>query len=109
MELVVAQVERGVDGAEGLEGVGHLLLLALLVQTRAAVNDQTVWRHLGEPRHESQRLRVQLQLLLGGRDGAQHGQSVHTRFDVGGGSVFTNQHVRGVRDLASERRTESTT
>ena len=58
--------------------------------------------------HESHNA-VQLQLLLGGRDGAEHGQSVHTRFDVGGGSVFTNQHVRGVRDLASERRTESTT
>ena len=49
VELVVAQVQRGVDGTEGLEGVRHLLLLALLVQTRSTIQDQTIGRHTGEP------------------------------------------------------------
>jgi len=45
VELVVAQVKRRVDGLEWLEVYVHLLLLALLCDNGAAVDDQTVGRH----------------------------------------------------------------
>jgi len=45
VELVVAQVQRRVDGLEWLEVYVHLLLLALLCDNCAAVDDQTVGRH----------------------------------------------------------------
>mmetsp|Transcript_30137 Transcript_30137/g.49809 ORF Transcript_30137/g.49809 Transcript_30137/m.49809 type:complete len:431 (+) Transcript_30137:808-2100(+) len=45
VELVVAQVQRGVDRPEGLEVVDHALLLALVGHHRAAVDHQPVWRN----------------------------------------------------------------
>ena len=45
MELVVAEVERGVDGLERLEVEVHSLLLALVRHDRPAVDHQTVRRH----------------------------------------------------------------
>ena len=50
MEFVVAQIERGVDGTEGLERVGHLLFLAIVVDAGTAVHYQTVRRHASETR-----------------------------------------------------------
>ena len=47
MELVVAKVERCVDGFEGLEVDVDLLLLALLGDDGAAVDDEAHGRHLG--------------------------------------------------------------
>ena len=47
MELVVTEVERGVDGLEGLEVDVDLLLLALVRDDGAAVDDQTVGGDLG--------------------------------------------------------------
>mmetsp|Transcript_61759 Transcript_61759/g.93244 ORF Transcript_61759/g.93244 Transcript_61759/m.93244 type:complete len:256 (+) Transcript_61759:579-1346(+) len=58
VELVVAEVEGGVDGLEGLEVDRHLPLLSVLCQHRAAVKHQPVGRHLV----------VQLQTLLCGGD-----------------------------------------
>ena len=48
VELVVAQVEGGVDRLEGLEVDVHLLLFVVVRQNCAAVDDQTVGRHLAE-------------------------------------------------------------
>lgn len=45
MELVVAEVERGVDGLERLEVEVHPLLLALVRHNRPAVDYQTVRGH----------------------------------------------------------------
>lgn len=50
MEFVVAQVEGGVDRAEGLERVGHLLFFAIVVDAGTAVHDQTVGGHTSEAR-----------------------------------------------------------
>ena len=89
MELVVAKVERCVDGFEGLEVDVDLLLLALVRDDRAAVDDQSVRGHLG----------VELEAVLHGGDGAQHGQAVHSTFDVGGSSVLIGQHLADATDL----------
>lgn len=100
VELVVAQVERGIDRAEGLEGVGHLLFLSLLVQAGSAVHHETVGRNTGEPNNEQFYADfLQLQLLLGGGNGAQHGETVHTGLNVGSSSILTSQHVGGVGNL----------
>ena len=47
MELVIAQVEGGVDGFEGLEVDVDLLLLPLLGHDGPAVDDEPVGRDLG--------------------------------------------------------------
>lgn len=49
-------------------------------------------------------MELQLQLLLRGGDGAQHGESVHARLDVGGRSVLADQHVGGVGNLVCEKK-----
>ena len=100
VELVVAQVERGVDRAEGLEGVGHLLFLSLLVQAGSAVHHKTVGRNTGEPSNEQFHADfLQLQLLLSGGNSTQHGQTVHTGLNVRSSSILTSQHVGGVGNL----------
>ena len=80
MELVVTQIQRGVDRLEGLEINVDALLLALVGNDRAAVDDQPV---LGT-------LVVQLETLLRRSDGTQHRQTVHARLDVGRSAVPGN-------------------
>ena len=46
MELVVAQVQGGVDGLEGLKVNVQLLLLAVLSHDGPSVHHQTIGRHL---------------------------------------------------------------
>ena len=46
MELVVAHIERGIDGLERLKVNVELLFLAILRHHCACVNYQPIWRHL---------------------------------------------------------------
>jgi len=66
VELVVAEVEGGVDGLEGLKVNVHATLLSLVGHDGAAVEDETV---LGA-------LVVQLETLLGGGDGWKRAKRV---------------------------------
>lgn len=74
MELVVAEIQRGVDGLEWLKVDVDLSLFSFRGQDFTTVHDQAVRRDLV----------VQLETLLGGCDGGQDGLSVDTRLDVGG-------------------------
>jgi hypothetical protein len=77
VELVVAKVQRGVDGLEGLEVDVDLALLAFCGDDFTAVDDEAIGRDFG----------VELQTLLGGRDGREDGETVDTGLDVGGGTL----------------------
>jgi hypothetical protein len=77
VELVVTEVEGGIDGLEGLEVDVDLALLAFGGEDFTTIDDKAVGRDL----------RVQLQALLGGRDGRQDGQTVDARLDVGGSTL----------------------
>jgi hypothetical protein len=66
VELVVAEVERRVDGLEGLEVDVDLALLALRGQDFAAVDDEAVGGDLV----------VEFEALLGGGDGREDGLAV---------------------------------
>lgn len=88
MEFVVAEIERSVDGTEGLEGVRHLLLLSIVIQTCSAVHNKTIWRYLIEPAGESHTQSLQLQLLLSRGDSTQYRQTIHTRLDIGGCTIL---------------------
>ena len=74
MELVVAKVQRRVDGLEGLEVDVDLALFAFRGDDFTAVDNQAIGRHLG----------VEFQALLGGGDGRQDGETVDARLDVRG-------------------------
>lgn len=77
VELVVAKVERGVNGLEGLEVDVNLPLLAFRGDNFTTVDNQSIRRNLV----------VQLETLLGGGNGRQDGKSVHARLDVGGSTL----------------------
>jgi hypothetical protein len=77
MELVVAEVQRRVDGLEGLEVDVDPALLALCGDDFTAVDDQAIRGDLG----------VELETLLGRGDGREDGQAVDTGLDVGRGSL----------------------
>ena len=66
-----------------------LLLLSLVSQDGSYEQDQSV---VGDSV-------VKLETLLSRSDGSQHGKSVHSGLDVGGGTVFLRQHVGELRDL----------
>ena len=89
VELVVAQVERRVDGFERFEIDIDFLLLAVVGDDGPAVDDETVGRHFV----------VQLEPLLDRRDGRQDGESVDAGFDVGGGAELVGQHFTHAGDL----------
>mmetsp|Transcript_13143 Transcript_13143/g.55199 ORF Transcript_13143/g.55199 Transcript_13143/m.55199 type:complete len:508 (+) Transcript_13143:683-2206(+) len=93
VELVVAHVQRRVDGLEGLEVDVQLLLLALIRQHGAAVNQQAVRRHAAVP----------LQARLRGADGVKHGLPVHARLDVGRRAGLVREHLVRQVDLALGR------
>ena len=66
-----------------------LLLLSLVSQDGSYEQDQSV---VGNSV-------VKLETLLSRSDGSQHGKSVYSGLDVGGGTVFLRQHVGKLRDL----------
>lgn len=76
VELVVAEIEGRVDGLERLEINVDLLLLSLGRDDGTAVDDETVGWHAV----------VQLEALLGGRDGSQDTQPIDATLDVAGSS-----------------------
>jgi hypothetical protein len=77
MELVVTEVERRVDGLEGLEVDVDLALLALSGDDFTTVDNETIGRDLG----------VELETLLGRGNSRKDGETVDARFDVGGGTL----------------------
>lgn len=93
VELVVTEVQRGVDRLEGLEVDVDLPLLTLGCDDFTAVDDQAVGRDLG----------VELEPLLGGGNGGQDGETVDTRLDIGSGAELFSQHLGGARDLVLRR------
>mmetsp|Transcript_10967 Transcript_10967/g.36026 ORF Transcript_10967/g.36026 Transcript_10967/m.36026 type:complete len:331 (+) Transcript_10967:801-1793(+) len=93
VELVVTQIQRGVDRLEGLEIHVHFLLLPLVRQNCPRVNDQSVRRNLV----------VQLQPLLCRCDGAKHGLSVHSVLDVARCAKLISQHLGHTGNLILRR------
>lgn len=93
VELVVTKVERGVNGLEGLEINVNLALLALRRDDFTTVDDQAIRRDLV----------VQLQTLLGGGNSRQNGESVDTRLDVGGSTLFKSLIFRNFRGSGEAR------
>ena len=87
VELVVTKVERGVDGLEGLEVNVNLALFSFRSDNFTTVDDQSIWRDLV----------VQLETLLGGGNSGQDGQTVHTRLDVGGSTLFVTFSIQDFR------------
>ena len=85
VELVVAEVERGVDGLEGLEVDVDLALLSFGGDDFAAVDDEAVGGHLV----------VELEALLGGSNGGQHGLAIDAGLDVGGSALWRGQMGTG--------------
>ena len=77
MELVVAKVQRRVNGFEGFEIDIDLALLAFAGDDFTTVHNETIWRDLG----------VKLQALLGRSDSRQDRKTVDSRFDVGGSTL----------------------
>lgn len=78
-----------VDRLVRLEVKRHLLFLPFIRQDRTDEEHETVWWYTV----------VQLETLLGTGDGGEHRQPVHSRLDVGSGTVFLRQHRRYTRDL----------
>jgi hypothetical protein len=77
MKLVVTQVEGSVDGFEGLKVDVDFALLTFACDNFTTVDDEAIRWDFG----------VELQTLLGGRDGRQDGETVDAGFDVGGSSL----------------------
>ena len=78
VELVVTKVEGGVDGLERFEVDINLALLSFRGDNFTTVHDQSIGRDLV----------VELQTLLSRGNGRQHGESVHSRLNVGGGTLL---------------------
>ena len=102
VELVITEVQRGVDRLERLKVNVHFLLFSLLSDDGAAVNDlikdisfilcivfipllthQTVGRHFA----------VELESVLDRGDGPEHREPVHSGLDVGCCPVLISQHL----------------
>lgn len=116
MELVVTEVEGSVDGLEGFKGDVDLLFLSFIGQDGTTVDDETIGRDWEEGRggcyvsligHRESSARpseiltpvVQLQPLLRRSNSSQYRQSIDSRLDVRGSTVFLGQHVAKLRDL----------
>jgi len=91
VKFVVAEVERGVDGLEGLKVDVYLALLPLIGDHRSAIDDEAVFGAFA----------VKLETLLGGGDSSEDGEAVDAGFDVGGSAVFVGKHLVDTGDLVS--------
>lgn len=78
MELIVAEVERGIDGLEWLEVDVDSALFALAGDDFAAVDDKAIGRDAG----------VELEALLGRGDCREDRKTVHSGFDIGGRALI---------------------
>jgi hypothetical protein len=74
VELVVAQIQRSVDGLEGFKVNVNLLFLPFRGHNGSTIDHEAIVRDPG----------VKLEPLLCGGNGAQHRQPVHSALDVGG-------------------------
>lgn len=59
-----------------------LLFLAFVRKDCADEENQTIWGHAV----------VKLEALLGTSDSSQHREPIHTRLDVGGGTILLREH-----------------
>mmetsp|Transcript_14226 Transcript_14226/g.24090 ORF Transcript_14226/g.24090 Transcript_14226/m.24090 type:complete len:221 (-) Transcript_14226:134-796(-) len=84
VEFVVAEVQGGVDGLEGLEVDVDFLLLAVVCHDSACVHDEPIGRDSV----------VELQALLCGGDGAEHRLPVDAILDVRRRAELVAQHLR---------------
>lgn len=89
MEFVVAEVQRSVDGLERFKVNVDLAFFSFRGQDFTTVHDQAIRRNLV----------VQLETLLGRRNGGQDGLSVDTGLDVRGSTL------RGCQQTAREKTT----
>ena len=110
VELVVTEVQRGVDWLERFEVNVNLSLLSFRGDDFTAVDNEAIWRDLV----------VELETLLGRGNRREDGQAIDTGLDVGGGTlnmamsvyrrtrghrevrgvyVFFRQHLRRARHL----------
>eukprot|EP00250_Pteridium_aquilinum_P004932 c15110_g1_i1 orf=70-606(+) len=96
MELVVTKVKRSIDRLEGLKINGYLLLLAIVGDNCASVEDEAVGGHLV----------VELQALLRRGDGSQHGLPIDTTLDVGCSTELITEHLRNTCNLITRRHDE---
>lgn len=78
MEFIIAEVEGGVDGFEGLKIDVYLALFAFGGDYFAAVDDKAVRGNFV----------VEFKALLGGCDGGEDGEAVDAGLDVGGGTLW---------------------
>lgn len=85
MELVVTEVERGVDGLEGFEIDVDLSLLSFRGENFTTIDDQAIWWNLV----------IQLKSLLGRSNGREDGLTIDTRLDIGGGTLQSRDLVNG--------------
>lgn len=80
MELVVAKVEGSVDWLEWFKVDIDFPFLSFRGDNFTTVDDKAIGRDLG----------VKFETLLGRSNGRQDGETIDTRFDVGGGSLMTH-------------------
>jgi hypothetical protein len=79
VELVVTEIERCIDRLKRFKVDVNFPLLSFRGDDFATVDDKPIRRDFI----------VQLQTLLGRCDGGKDGQTVDTRFDVGGSTLFS--------------------
>jgi len=89
VELVITEVERGVDGFEWFKVNIDLLFLSFIRNDCSTIHDETVFGAFI----------VEFETLLGGCDGSEDGETVYARFDVGCGTVFVGKHFVDAGDL----------
>ena len=73
----------------GLKVEGHFLLLTFVRQDRPDEQHESIWGYTV----------VQLETLLGRRDGGEHRETINTGLDVGCRTVLLREHGRDSGDL----------
>jgi len=85
MELIVAEIERSIDGLERLKIDIDFALLSFAGDDFTTVYDQAIGRDFG----------VEFEFLLRGGDGGQDGETIHAGLDIGGGTLGTVRIAMG--------------
>mmetsp|Transcript_9829 Transcript_9829/g.18360 ORF Transcript_9829/g.18360 Transcript_9829/m.18360 type:complete len:233 (+) Transcript_9829:1300-1998(+) len=97
MELVVTEIERGVNGLEGFKVDVHFLLFTIIRHNSTRVHDKTIRRNLV----------VKLQPLLSRSDSREHRKPIDTRLDIGRGTVLITKHLLNTRNLILRRHNQT--